>query len=104
MMRAEALASLQRAALLASRLGGQAIAAKPAVTTVHHALRTACTVLSISADHGGKLARQPLWHLPHQQQQHDWRAASRGFSAAHAAAAAQTEPELVVTEKAVQVS
>ena len=103
-MRAESLASLQRAAGVAARvLGGQAISARPAVATVHHALRTACTALSADADHSGSLARHPRRRPLPQQQPGSW-GASRGFSAAHAAAAAPAESGLVVTEKAVQVS
>ncbi len=102
-MRAESLASLQRAALVAARvLGGQAISARPAIATVHHALRTAYTALSADADHRGSLARHLSWRLPQQQQSGSW-GASRGFSAAHAAAAAPAETGLIVTEKAVQV-
>jgi len=103
-VRAESLASLQCAALVAARvLGGQAISVRPAVATVHHALRTAHTALSADADHSGSLARHPRWRSLSQQQPGSW-GASRGFSAAHAAAAVPAETGLIVTAKAVQVT
>ena len=103
-MRAESLASLHRAATLAARvLGGQAIGARPAAAAVHHALRTACTALSVHMNRpSGPVKYGHRWAPQQQQQPGSW-AATRGFSAVHAAAAAPAETGLIVTEKAVQV-
>ena len=108
MVRAESLASLQRAVWLAARLcGGQALGARPAAAASHHALRTAFTALSADADCTSSLARHPKWVIERQrtqQQQLGWQTGARGFSAAHAAAAtAPADGGLIVTQKAVQV-
>ena len=103
---AESLVSLQRAVLLASRaLSGQVASARPATAAVHHALQTATTALSADVAHSGSLlARHAYWKRASAQHlKLGAQLGARGYSVAHATAAASAEPGLIVTDKAIQV-